>query len=304
VRVRVLGSAAGGGFPQWNCNCANCRGVRTATIRATARTQCSLAVSADGVRWCLINASPDLRVQLSAHPPLWPREAPRGTALAAVLLTDGGIDHVAGLLSLREGAGLPLMCTARVRDWVFADAMFAMLLRAETLVWRDVPSAELRPLVAADGSDIGLAFTAFAVPGRSPRYSGAPATTEGAVIGYRIVDRRRGTALCCMPVVAALDDTVRAQAHACDCLVFDGTFWSEDELPHAGIGTRAATDMGHVPIGGDDGSLAQLHGRAAARRLYTHLNNTNPVLDEDSIQRRAVEAAGWDIATDGMEFEV
>lgn len=300
----MLGSAAGGGVPQWNCNCATCRDVRSGTARTTARTQSSLAVSADGMRWCLINASPDLRDQILAFEPLWPSGAPRASPIAAVLLTDAGVDHVAGLLSLREGTGVQVVSTTAVHAQLFAaNSMFAALLRPGKLAWAAAPEGAPESIVAADGTDLGLTAVAFHVPGRAAAYAPA-APCDGAVVGYRITDVRRGTAACIVPVVAELDARTVGAIGASDCLFLDGTFWSEDELARRECGSRSAADMGHLPIGGPHGSLARLGRQIAGRRIYTHLNNTNPVIEPDTPERQLVEAAGWEIATDGMEIEV
>jgi pyrroloquinoline quinone biosynthesis protein B len=304
VHVRVLGSAAGGGFPQWNCGCANCRGVRAGTIDAVARTQESIAVSACGARWVVINASPEIRQQIEACPALHPR-GPRHSPIAAIVLTNGDLDHCLGLLSLRESQPLVVYATDRVRRGFTEDNVLCRTLeRFEgQLTWRPLP---LGRAVAIDGVDgpTGVIVEAVAVPGKPPlhlaRRLGAPDPEDN--VGLRVGDVTDGALLAYVPGAAAVTDDVRAALADAACVFFDGTFWSDDELVRAGLGDRTAAAMAHVPVGGPDGSLDALAMLTAPTRLFTHLNNTQPLLRRDSEERAAVLARGWDVAADGMEL--
>jgi len=307
MRVRVLGSGAGGGFPQWNCNCDNCRGFRSGSLRATARTQSSIALSADGARWYLINASPDIRQQINAFDGLFPNHTPRGTPIHAILLTNADIDHIAGLLSLRESQPLCLYSTQQVQKWVLeSNAIFrALCLSPTQCTWKTVSTSGQHELIGVDGKDSGLRYQAFAVPSKPPAYlMGLVSQWSEETVGYKITDAYSGRSLAYVPGIKQLDATVAAVLGSCDCFFFDGTCWSDDELVAQGIAQKTALSMGHLPISGPDGSLAQLAGLRSVRRIYLHINNTNPLLIEDSPERRAVEEAGWEVAFDGMDFEV
>jgi pyrroloquinoline quinone biosynthesis protein B len=303
----VLGSAAGGGFPQWNCRCANCNGFRSGTLRAAARTQSSIAISTDGERWYLINASPDIRQQINASPWLSPRTPPRDTPISAILLTNAEIDHIAGLLSLRESQPLCLYSTQQVRDWVLeSNAAFQGLFRPPTKnLWHVVSTTAPQNLIGIDGEASGLRYEAFLVPGKPPAYlSGLVAESAEATIGYTISDVRSGHSLVYLPAIKQLDTAVKRRLEQCDCFFLDGTCWSDDELVRKGLSQKTSLSMGHVPISGPDGSLGQLADIRGGRRIYTHLNNTNPLLIEDSPERRVVEEAGWEVAFDGMTIAV
>ena len=307
MQVRVLGSAAGGGFPQWNCNCVNCHGFRTGRLRAYARTQSSLALSADGQRWYLLNASPDLRQQITAAPCLWPRAVPRDTPIQAVLLTNGEIDHITGLLSLRESQPLCIYSTAQVQHWILeTNAVFRGLFRAPSLSqWKVVHPGTRQDLIGIDGKQSGLSFEAIRAPGKPPAYlTGLVAESDEATIAYKVTDDTTGRVLVYLPAVKSIDSVVRSLLENCDCFFFDGTCWSDDELVRVGLSQKTSLSMGHVPISGPEGSLVQLASLQRGRKVYTHMNNTNPLLIEDAPERRSVVEAGWDVAYDGMEFEV
>jgi pyrroloquinoline quinone biosynthesis protein B len=297
VWVRVLGSAAGGGFPQWNCACAPCRAVRDGSRPARPRTQSSVAVSADRRRWSLLNASPDIRVQLESCPDLHP-DASRSVPLQAVLLTDAELDHTLGLLLLREGGGLVLHATEATRDTLYDGTALLRTLEAYCPV-------EWRPVVP--GADVplgdGLSYRAFDVP-TTKRARFGSGSREGRVVGYRLTDERSGRALVHLPVLQELTPAVCAQLEDCACLLVDGTCWSDDELVRLGRGGRTAREMGHLPIGGAGGSLEQLAQLDVERTIYVHLNNTNPILLEDAPERHVVEQHGMEVAVDGMEIQV
>jgi pyrroloquinoline quinone biosynthesis protein B len=303
----VLGSGAGGGFPQWNCNCDNCRGLRSGSRRARPRTQSSIALSADGVRWYLINASPDIRQQIESFPGLHPKGTPRGTPIHAVLLTNADIDHITGLLSLREFQPLCVYSTKQVQDWVLeSNAVFrAIRLFPSQLIWKTVITSGRHPIIGVDERDSGLRYEAFAVASKPPAYlEDLVSDWSEETIGYKIVDSASGRSLCYVPGIKHLEGSLMARLRECDCVFLDGTFWSDNELISLGIAKRTAVEIGHIPISGPEGSLAKLAALRGVKRIYTHINNTNPILIEDSSERRAVEEAGWEVAFDGMELEI
>jgi pyrroloquinoline quinone biosynthesis protein B len=297
VWVRVLGSAAGGGFPQWNCACPGCRAVRDGSRPARPRTQSSIAVSADGREWFLFNASPDIRVQLESFPALRPA-ADRTVPLRAVLLTDAELDHTLGLLLVREGHGVELHATEAVHDTLRDGSSLLRTLEAYCpVVWRPViPGADV-PL--ADG----LWYRAFDVPTTKRARFGPTAGTagKGRVVGYRLTDERTGRALVYLPSAQELTG-VLDQLDDCACLLVDGTCWRDDELIGLGLAGKTAREMGHLPIDGPGGSLARLAPLPIGRTIYTHINNTNPILLEDSPERRVVEQHGMEVAVDGLEL--
>lgn len=305
MRIRVLGSAAGGGFPQWNCGCPNCRDARAGTIPATPRSQESVAVSAEGTRWLLLNASPEIRSQIEAFPGLHPRGA-RHSPIGALALTNGDLDRCLGLFSLREGQPLAVYATERVRAGLAGrNVLFRALERFPDQVrWQHLQLGREEPIFDAEGEPLGLWIEAVAVPGKVPLHlEGLMAADPEDNIGLCVRDAA-GRRLAYLTSVAFLDERTRAAIASADCLFFDGTFWSSDELPALGLGTMRAEEMAHLPVGGGAGSLAALADLRVPRRIYSHLNNTNPLLREDSPERAAVRAAGWEVAYDGMEFEI
>lgn len=307
MRIRVLGSAAGGGFPQWNCGCPNCRGLRDGTLKAVARTQESAAVSADGTGWFLLNCSPEIRQQIESFEGLHPRAA-RHSPVRAIVLTNGDLDHVLGLLSLRESHPLVIYATESVRDgFTEGNGLYRTLQRfPEQVTWRVLKLGREDALAGIDGQPSGLAIEPVAVPGKPPihlenRPGGRTATEPEDNVGLRIRETATGRRLAYFPAAGGVTPAVREALADADAVFFDGTFWSSDELPAQGLGTKRAADMAHLPVGGPDGSLAALRGLRASRRILIHLNNTNPVLREDAPERKEAEAAGWTIAGDGME---
>jgi pyrroloquinoline quinone biosynthesis protein B len=265
-----------------------------------------VAVSADGERWVLLNASPDLRTQLARHPPLWPR-GKRGSAVAAVVLTDGEIDHTLGLLLLRENAArLPVYAPAGVSA-LLGDAwpLYRVLSAYSGVDARTLDEGRPLPLADGAGAPLGLCCAATAVARRPPRYArSAPAATFD--VGLRITDERTGGIFAYVPTAGDVDDGLRRIAGGADLFMFDGTFWSDDELRHAGAtpGAPTAREMGHLPIGGRGGSLELLPGLGAKRTVYVHINNTNPMLTLGSPERAQVEAARIVVGEDALEFEL
>ncbi|HXJ53680.1 MAG TPA: pyrroloquinoline quinone biosynthesis protein PqqB [Burkholderiales bacterium] len=303
MHIRVLGSAAGGGLPQWNCNCRNCDGVRKGTIRAQARTQSSIAVSADGTDWILFNASPDVLAQLRGFPRLQPGRAIRDTGIRAIVLIDAQIDHTTGLLMLREGGKLAVYCTAQVReDLTRGNPIFGVLEHFCGVDWHPIETHG-RAAFSVAGAP-GLSLTAVALKSKPPPYS--PHRNEprpGDNIGVRIVDERNGRSVFYAPGLGEIEPHLRPFLSAADCVMVDGTFWTDDELARLGISKKRARDMGHLPQSGPGGML-ELLTPLAARRILIHINNTNPILDEDSPERAALDAAGIEVAYDGMEIEL
>jgi pyrroloquinoline quinone biosynthesis protein B len=295
--VRVLGAGAGGGFPQWNCGCPGCWAVRNGSRPATPRTQSSIAVSTDRERWFLINASPDLRAQIDACPDLWPRSG-RDSPIAAVLLTDAELDHTMGLLLLREGPGIELHATdASVETLRDGTGFLPTLERYTQVERRRVVPGETVQL------DEHLSYRAFDVPTvKKARFGGIE--DEGRVVGYRLTDTATGRSAVYLPGVQEVTPAVHDELAGADVVLVDGTTWTDDEMIRLGLAQKTARDMGHMAVSGPGGSLAVLDGLAAERRIYVHINNTNPMLLDDSAERALVEEHGVEVAADGLEVEV
>ena len=300
MEVRVLGSAAGGGYPQWNCGCANCEAVRRGAPGARARTQESIAISADGASWFLINVSPEIRSQIESCSALTPR-ASRHSPIAGLVLTNGDLDHCLGLLSLRESHPLVVYATEAVRaGFTTGNVLYRTLERFPGQVtWSALALDREQPL-----GDSGLYLTAISTPGKPPLHlEGIRPRSAEDNIGLLIRDARSGGRLAYFSGVAGPSDGVAQALAQADVFFFDGTFWSSDELVVAGLGTRRAEDMAHWPVGGPEGSLAFL-ARQPARRILIHVNNTNPILRDESPERQALTTAGIEVAVDGMELSL
>lgn len=299
--VRVLGSAAGGSYPQWNCACPGCRAVRDGSRPAHARTQSSIAVSSDYRRWFLLNASPDIHAQIESFPALHPRCGPDGgrvVPVQAVLLTDAELDHTLGLLLLREGRGLEVHATAAARDTLWDGTSLLRTLEAYCPVkWEPVVPGRDVPL------GDGLSYRAFEVP-TTKRDRFWPGDREGRVVGYRLTDDSTGRAMVYLPAVQELTAPVRDQIAGCVCLFVDGTCWHDDELIRLSVAGKTAREMGHLPISGPGGSLEQLAPLPIDRKIYIHINNTNPILLDDAPERRTVERHGMEVAVDGLELQI
>jgi pyrroloquinoline quinone biosynthesis protein B len=297
LRVRVLGSAAGGGLPQWNCGCANCVRARAGDAAVPPRAQPSIAVSADGVRWSIVNAAPDVREQMARFPGLHPRAGTRDVPLDTVVVTNPDIDHVLGLLVLREALPYRIVSTPFVRDLVLDhNAVYRILAPAWGVAKLDQP-------VQLD-RDGHLEARLFPVPGKVPTWAASLAPNHPeATCAVRITDTRTGRRLVYAPGVAKLDAGTLAELEAAACVFVDGTFFTTDELIRSRPGAPDAFAMGHAPISGPGGTLAVL-AELRARKLYVHMNNTNPVLDAGSEAAALVRRAGIEIAMDGMELTV
>ncbi len=293
--VRVLGSAAGGGVPQWNCGCANCAAARGGA--APRRSQSSFAISADGVRWWLVNVSPDIAQQIETVEALQPH-AVRGTPIAGFLVTDANVDHLGGLAVLRQDGDhrFATYSSAAIRDVALTQPAFAPFANAPH-EWHAV-SANSRFAL-----DDRLRVRVVPVAGTTPGYDGRR-RVPGAVVAYEIADLLSGNVALFAPVFAAYDETLRDAVARAHVAFLDGSFWSDDELGHLGV-AKPAQSLGHLPVGGPDGSLAALGDVTSHVRVrYAHLNNTTPLLDPASPEREALRAAGADIAFDGMQFDL
>jgi pyrroloquinoline quinone biosynthesis protein B len=300
--VKVLGSAAGGGFPQANCNCRNCADVRVGKPGLTPRTQSSLAVTGDGERWVLLNASPDIRQQIAATPALAPRPdgGARSSPIAAVALTNADVDHVAGLLSLREGLSFSLYATARVLDTLAANSIFNVLGP------RHVARMTL-PLGSRIEVEGGLAIVAYPVPGKVALYledTNRGLAQEGDGIGLEVSDPATGAAFHYIPGCAVVDAALARRLDAARLVLFDGTLYSDDEMITQGLSDKTGQRMGHISMSGRLGSMAAFSALGVERRVFVHINNSNPVLRDDSLERTDVQRSGWEIAYDGMEIRL
>ena len=297
MKAVILGSAAGGGVPQWNCRCFVCDLARSGDPRVQPRTQSSIAVSVDGVSWLVVNASPDIRQQIAATRALHPRHGARHSPIAAVLLTNGDVDHVAGLLTLRESQPFDLYATPTTRESLDANRIFSVAspdLVPRLPVHLDTP---FEPLP-------GLRIDMFAVPGKVPLWLEDETMEIGAAtettVGLDIA--APGRRLLYIPGCADVTGDVLRRIEGADALLFDGTLWTDNEMIEAGLGQKTARRMGHVPMTGAGGSIEALKRAAVGRRIFVHINNTNPVLVSDTKEREAAEASGWEIGYDGMEI--
>ena len=304
MKVMVLGSAAGGGFPQWNCNCNNCCGVRSGSLDAIPRTQSSIAVSVDGERWILFNASPDIRSQLEANPPLQPKRGRRDTGVHGVVLADSQIDHTTGLLFLREGCPLRVYCTDMVaQDLSTGFPIFVMLQSWDGGVIHTTVPIDGSAFQVSDIEEISI--TAIPLDGKAPPYSPHRHDPHvGDNVGYLIEDTRSQASLFYAPGLGQMSSALLDMMGGADCGMVDGTFWSEDEMQRAGVGTKLASDMGHLPQSGDEGMLHWLSKIPGPRKILIHINNTNPILIENSPERKLVEESGVEVAYDGMAFDL
>jgi pyrroloquinoline quinone biosynthesis protein B len=309
MKIIVLGSSAGGGFPQWNCNCRNCDGVRKGSINARRRTQSSIAVSSNERDWVLINASPDILTQIQNTPTLQPARAARDTGIAAVMLMDAQIDHVTGLLMLREGKPLQLYCTSSVwGDLSSGLPLIPVLSDYCGVQWHPVPE---QPVADAYGNALSvpgiddIRFTFLALKSKAPPYSPHRAHPQaGDNSGLLIENIRTGKALFYAPGLGEIEPHVEAAMRSAECVLVDGTLWSEDEMIRLGLSEKRSADMGHLPQSGAGGMIEVLDGIGARRKILIHINNTNPILDEDSPERATLTRHGIEVAHDGMEIEL
>jgi pyrroloquinoline quinone biosynthesis protein B len=309
VKIIILGSGAGGGFPQWNCNCVHCRGARAGAPGYVARTQCSLAVSSDGARWLLLDASLDLRQQIAATPSLWPPAdgARRASPIKAVVVTSGDVDHIAGLLTLREREAFDLHAADRVLRTLEASRIFD-ILAPDVVARRELRLDERTPIEGA-GEPLGLEVEAFAVPGKIALYledanAEGFGTRAGDTVGLRISETETGKSFCYIPGCAAIDAPLAARLRGAELVFFDGTLWHDREMIDQGLMPKTGSRMGHLNMSGPEGSIAAFAALDVRRKVYVHINNSNPTLDAASPERARAEAAGWTIGEDGMEFSL
>jgi pyrroloquinoline quinone biosynthesis protein B len=306
LRVVVLGAAAGGGVPQWNCGCPVCVTARDQNPELR-RTQASIAVSADGAHWYLVNASPDLRQQIIATPQLHPRAGRlRHSPIAGVILTNGEVDAVAGLLSMREGSPFTLYAHERVLAILRSNSIFNVLGE------RNVKRQPIETDVAfepslPDGSPSGMEILPFAVPGKGAWYLEGKAHPEGGdaagdTLGLRILDKTSGKYFYFLAACAGMTDNLRSRLKGAALVFFDGTVWRDDELIIQGLGTKTGQSMGHISMSGEHGAIESLAGLDIGRKLFLHINNSNPALLSGSDERKALEQAGWQIPADGTEI--
>jgi pyrroloquinoline quinone biosynthesis protein B len=294
LRILILGSAAGGGLPQWNCGCPNCDKARRGDI--PSRSQSSIAVSGDNEAWAIVNASPDIRTQLAASPSLHPN-GPRTSPITSVLLTNGDIDHIAGLLTLREQQSFTLYCTTEIASVIQQNRIFDAL-NPELVMWRTMAldeTVEIAPGVTAE---------MFAVPGKVPLFleqGDVQTDLEGGhTVGVRLASA--GATAFYIPGCARMTDALANRLRGAELVLFDGTVWEDNEMISAGVGWKTGSRMGHIAMQGPGGSLKAFDNLDVSRKVYVHMNNTNPVLDPQTSERRAVEDAGWIVAEDGMEL--
>ena len=303
----VLGSAAGGGFPQWNSNAPACRRARAKDKTAVPRTQASLAVSANGRNWFVLNASPDLRLQIEATAALHPREGLRSSPITGVVVPGGDVDAVAGLLHLRERHRFSVYAPARVLAVIAANPIFHVL--APDCVQRVELPLDRRIELAGTAGPSGIAVIAFAVPAKVPLYletvgQDPGIAEEGDAVGLQIIDTGTGKSFFFIPGCAAMTDRLRRRLAGSELVFFDGTLWRDDEMIRLGVGNKTGRRMGHISMSGDDGAIAAFRDLGVKRRIFIHINNSNPVLLDDSPERQLAEAAGWEIAYDGMEVRL
>ncbi|MBV1869791.1 MAG: pyrroloquinoline quinone biosynthesis protein PqqB [Gammaproteobacteria bacterium] len=301
MQVVVLGAAAGGGFPQWNCRCSNCSGLRDGTLNAEKRTQSSIAISADGNNWLLCNASPDILAQLSNTPVLHPmglRESP----IKAILFADSQIDHTTGLLMLREGCPHQVYCS----DMVYQDLTTGFPIFTLLESWNGGIAHNTLP-IGGESFNMpevpGLSFKVYAIEGKAPPYSPHRHDPHpGDNIALVVIDEKSGSKLIYAPGVYTIPETLKAEMQDSDCILIDGTFWQEDEMAVNGVGKKTAKDMGHLPQSGEGGMIEQLKAYEKSRKVLIHINNTNPILVNDSAERGVLDEEGIEVAYDGMEI--
>jgi pyrroloquinoline quinone biosynthesis protein B len=308
MRAVVLGAAAGGGFPQWNSNAEACRRARAGDAVAVPRTQASLAVSGDGNRWFLINASPDLRQQIEARDILHPRHGLRSSPIEGVILTGADVDAIAGLLHLRERQAFTLQATDRVLSVLDANPIFSVL--APDCVQREEVALD-RPFALShlDGSDSGLEAELFDVPGKvalwleDGRDAGELGGQPGDTVGVEVRATGHGGEhrLLYIPGCARMTDALKKRISGASVVLFDGTLWRDDEMIARGLGPKTGQRMGHMSLSGPEGTIAAFRDIPVKRRILIHINNSNPILLDDSAERAGVEKEGWEVAYDGME---
>ncbi|MFY9560828.1 MAG: pyrroloquinoline quinone biosynthesis protein PqqB [Terriglobales bacterium] len=303
MQVKILGSAAGGGFPQWNCACPNCRALRSGQFQGKARLQTQVAVSGDSGSWFLLGASPDLRTQIESSPELHPGSGTRGSPISGVVLASADLDHVLGLLLLRELQPFRVCAADSVIKILRSEnSMFRMLNRvADQVHWQTIGAGEPFTLQPLSGDGSGIECRPVAVSARYPAYATRVQESEEAVLGL-ILTSPSGATMGFFPQLGKVTPELKSLFAKLDCLLLDGTFWSDDELIRLQGSGQGAREMSHIPVAGEGGSLHELAGLSKPRKMYIHINNTNPMLNEAGAEYRAVRDSGWELAEDGCHF--
>lgn len=304
MHIRILGSGAGGGFPQWNCNCNNCRRYRAGDFDGPARTQSSIAISADNENWVLFNASPDIRAQLETFPALQPARAVRDTGICAIIIVDSQIDHTTGLLMLREHiAPWDIYCTEAVKnDMTTGFPIFNILGHFRGVNWHEVKTDQSNFEIPQAN---GLIFTAVPLKSEAPPYSPHRHNTiPGDNVGIKVEDSNTGKTLFYAPGLGEIETHVKQYMEAADCVLIDGTMWTNDEMSHEGISDKLASEMGHLDQSSKGGIMDALNSLTRPRKVLIHINNTNPILDEKSDERAQLNSAGIEVSYDGMNIHL
>lgn len=309
MKIRVLGSAAGGGYPQWNCNHPNSRRAREGDPAARPRTQSSIAVSADGERWFLFNASPDLRQQINDNDVLHPKHGLRHSPIQGVVLTNADVDHIAGLITLRESQPLTLYGTQRVQGVLAANAVFNVL--NPKFVTREVMKLEQpTELRNVDGTASGVTVVPFAVPGKVALWledaSKGPnfGSVEEDTVALEVRDAEGTTRFFYIPGCASVPPELAGRLRGAPMVLFDGTLWVDDEMIRSNVGVKTGKRMGHMSVSGEDGTMAAFRDLEVGRKIFIHINTTNPILLENSAERAACGENGWEVSYDGMDIEL
>lgn len=304
MHIHLLGTGAGGGFPQWNCNCSNCKRLREGTIKSSARTQSSITVSSNGVDWILFNASPDIRAQIESFSPLQPARQVRDTGISSIILCDGQIDHSTGMLILREhDKPWDVYCTASVyEDMTTGYPIFNILGHFRGVNWHEVGTDE-KPFTIPKAD--GLIFTAVPLKSEAPPYSPhRHNTVPGDNVGYRVEDTNTGKNLFYAPGLGVIEDHVYEYMKNADVVLVDGTVWTNDEMSRHGISDKLASEMGHLDQSSQGGIKDILSSLEKPRKILIHINNTNPILDEDSPERKQLDELGIEVSYDGMDIHI
>jgi len=302
--IHLLGTGAGGGFPQWNCNCNNCKRLRSGEIKSSPRTQSSITVSADGVNWVLFNASPDIRAQLEAFPPMQPARAVRDTGICAIVLSDAQIDHTTGLVILREhNKPWDVYCTASVQeDLTSGYPLFNVLSHFRGVNWHEIKTDQSTFTIPQAK---GLRFTAVPLKSEAPPFSPhRHNTVPGDNVGFRIEDLNTAKNLFYAPGLGVVEDHVVNYMENADCVLVDGTVWTNNEMSNEGISDKLASEMGHLDQSSENGIMNMLKPLKKPRKILIHINNTNPILDEESPQRAILDKAGIEVSYDGMDIQL
>ena len=302
--IHLLGTGAGGGFPQWNCNCSNCSRLRKGEIKSQPRTQSSITVSSNGEDWVLFNASPDIRAQIESFPPLQPARKIRDTGICSIILCDAQIDHSTGLIILREhDKPWEVYCTSAVHeDLTTAYPLFNILGHFRGINWHEI-NTEQTPFTIPKADN--LVFTAVPLKSEAPPFSPhRHNTVPGDNVGFRIEDKTTGKNLFYAPGLGAVETHVLEYMEHADCLLVDGTMWTNDEMSHEGISDKLASEMGHLDQSSEGGIMSMITPLKKPRKILIHINNTNPILDEDSPERAILDKVGIEVAYDGMDIRL